>query len=110
LAYDVRHIIRAALAADRGHPALAAAVDHEEARLPVDRLAQETLAAAGQALGPMLAAHQRELGALDPARAARTLPALVRAVIDAWTSDAGADNRVAEDEAVRAVLGYLRGG
>jgi hypothetical protein len=43
-----------------------------------------------------------------PKVAARTLPALVRSVTDAWANLRPPQLEKAEEEAVRAVLGYLR--
>jgi hypothetical protein len=44
---------------------------------------------------------------VDLQLAARTLPALVRAITDAWANLTPPQLDVAEEEAIRAVLGYL---
>jgi hypothetical protein len=55
----------------------------------------------------VFARYPAELAEVDPDRAARTLPALVRAVIDSWANLDPPQPQIAEEEAVRAVCGYL---
>jgi AcrR family transcriptional regulator len=104
---SVTIMVRAAMAHHGANPLLATAIDHEEARLPVGAVAQATLDGAGQALGMALAAHRDELGDVDLDRAATTLPQMARAVVDAWANIGPPDLAGAEQEAVRAVMGYL---
>jgi AcrR family transcriptional regulator len=106
----VRSLVRAAMLHHRDDDLLASAIDHEEARLPVDDLLSSYLEKAGAAVEVMLERFQHEIPATMPRTAARTLPALVRAVIDAWANLRPPQLEKAEDEAVRAVLGYLRTG
>ncbi|MBK8629483.1 MAG: TetR/AcrR family transcriptional regulator [Sphingomonadales bacterium] len=103
----VRLLVRAAMGHHRADALLASAIDHEEARLPVDAIIAETLAEGGALLMHLFSRFRDEIGPLDPARAARTLPALVRSVVDAWANLAQSELEVAEEEAVQAVLGYL---
>jgi AcrR family transcriptional regulator len=103
----VKRLVRAAMAQQRANPLLATAIDHEEARLPVGAAIDASLAEIAAILLPLLEAHRDELGAVNPAVAARTLPPLVRAVIDQWTNANPPDLVGAEQEAVRAALGYL---
>ncbi|MGH6787987.1 MAG: TetR/AcrR family transcriptional regulator [Novosphingobium sp.] len=106
----VRALVRAAMQHHRDDALLASAIDHEEARLPAQAAIDAALARGGEVIAMMLRRHADAVGPLDPARAARTLPALVRGVVDAWANLAEPDLAAAEDEAVRAVLGYLRHG
>jgi AcrR family transcriptional regulator len=106
----VRALVRTAMQQQREDELLAAAIDHEEARLPINDCLDDHLASLG---GPVAAFLGRFAGELRPAvveRAARTLPALVRGVVDAWTNLRPPQLDIAEDEAVAAVLGYLRSG
>lgn len=107
LEQTVRALIRAAMSHHVENAMLAAAIDHEEARLPVDQIVTPFLAAGGEVVREVLSRFADELGPIDPQRAARTLPALVRAVVDAWVTPDTSTNDLAEDEATMAVLGYL---
>ena len=104
----VRSLVRAAMQHHRDNDLLASAIDHEEARLPVDDLLVSYLEKAGVVVEVMLERFQHEIPAIMPKAAARTLPALVRSVTDAWANLSPPQLEKAEDEAVRAVLGYLR--
>jgi AcrR family transcriptional regulator len=104
----VRSLVRAAMQHHRDDDLLASAIDHEEARLPVDDLLSSYLEKAGAVVEVMLERFKHEILAIKPRTAARTLPALVRAVTDAWANLSPPQLEKAEDEAVRAVLGYLR--
>jgi AcrR family transcriptional regulator len=108
LADVIRAIVRAAIQPDQGSPTLARALDHEEARLPVDVLVTEQLGGAADIIATIAERFPAELAHIDPALAGRTLPALLRAVVDSWTITDPADLASAEAEAVRAVMGYLR--
>ncbi len=110
LAALVRRLVRAAMQHHHEDALLAAAIDHEEARLPAAAFGAETLDEASAALPGILGRYASELDGYDPARAARTLPAMVRAVVDAWANVVPPQVETAEDEAVRAVLGYLGAG
>jgi AcrR family transcriptional regulator len=104
----IRSLVRAVMRQHREQSLLASAIDHEEARLPVEKDVDEFLDGAGQALRSVFAAYPDELRRVDPERAARTLPALVRSVIDSWANLDPPQPEIAEEEAVRAVCGYLR--
>lgn len=105
----VRLLVRAAMQHHRDHSLLASALDHEEARLPVDDVLDGFLDRSGAVIAVVFARHADALGDICVERAARTLPALVRAVVDRWANLDPPQLDVAEEEAVRAVLGYLRG-
>lgn len=104
----VRTLVRGAMQHHRDNDLLASAIDHEEARLPVGALVGRYLDQGGALVGVMLARFAHQIRPIDPALAARTLPALVRAVTDAWANQSPPQLETAEDEAVKAVLGYLR--
>ena len=104
----VRTVVRAAMQHHRDDDLLASAIDHEEARLPADELISGYLDRGGALVGALLARFAGEIRAIDPHRAVRTLPVLVRAVTDAWANLSPPQIEVAEDEAVWAVMGYLR--
>lgn len=104
----VRALVRAAMQHHRTDDLLATAIDHEEARLPVDDLIGQYLDRGGMLVAALLANFQGQIGPVEPLLAARTLPALVRAVTDAWANLTPPQLDTAENEAVKAVLGYLR--
>ncbi len=83
--------------------------DHEEARLATRRDIEPCLDQGGPTVVSLLLRYAERLGPLDPQRAARTLPQIVRAVTDAWATLNPPDPAAAEGEAVRAVQGYLKG-
>jgi AcrR family transcriptional regulator len=109
LATIIRVIVCAAMQHHHDNSLLASAIDHEEARLPVDAELTGYLDRGGELVRALLARHAGEIGDIDLDRAVRTLPALVRAATDSWANRNPPMLDVAEDEAVRAVLGYLRG-
>jgi AcrR family transcriptional regulator len=103
----IRSLVRAAMNHHHDDALLASAIDHEEARLPVGNLVGGYLDRSGQLVAALLKRVQDEIAPTDPELAARTLPAIVRAVTDAWANLNPPQLAIAEDEAVRAVLGYL---
>jgi AcrR family transcriptional regulator len=104
----IRALVRAAMQHHHDDSLLASAIDHEEARLPIDDILNGYLNRSGALVAALLVRFAGEIRPLDPDHAARTLPALVRSVTDAWANLSPPQLDVAEDEAVRAVLGYLR--
>jgi hypothetical protein len=109
LAGTIRIIVRAAMQHHHDNSLLASAIDHEEERLPLAAELSGYLDRGGEMVRELLSLHAAEIGSLDLDRAVRTLPALVRAATDSWANRSPPMLDVAEDEAVRAVLGYLRG-
>jgi AcrR family transcriptional regulator len=108
LATTVRVLVCAAMQHHRDDSLLATAIDHEEARLPVGDALGDYLERGGGLIRALLVRHAGEINDINPDHAARTLPALVRAVVDSWANLPSPQLDRAEDEAVRAVLGYLR--
>jgi AcrR family transcriptional regulator len=103
----VRMLVRAAQQHHRENSLLASAIDHEEARLPIAAMLDGYLAQGGEALRALLAQKLGSDTGLNIDRAVRSLPALARAVGDAWANLNPPQLDIAEEEAVRAVLGYL---
>jgi AcrR family transcriptional regulator len=104
----VRTLVRAAMQHHHDNSLLATAIDHEEARLPIQAELESNLLRAGALVRAVLERHRAEIGPVTIDHATRTLPALVRAVTDAWANLSPPQLGVAEEEAVRAVLGYLK--
>jgi AcrR family transcriptional regulator len=105
----VRLMVRGAMQHHREDALLATAIDHEEARLAPSLDLEPYLARSRGLVLDLLDRYAHQLRPLDRNRAARTLPHIVRAVSDAWSNLDPPELHAAEDEAVRAVLGYLRG-
>jgi AcrR family transcriptional regulator len=103
----VRAVVHAVNRQHREQSLLAAAIDLEEARLPVAAEIDSYLGGAGMNLQEAFRRYPGEMAGVNPDRAARTLPALVRAVVDSWANLDPPQPQIAEDEAVRAVCGYL---
>ncbi len=104
----VRALVRAAMQHHHDDPLLASAIDHEELRLPMDDRIGGYLEQGGALVTGLLDRFAGEIGCVDPDDAARTLPPLVRGVVDAWANLSPPQLDLAEAEATRAVLGYLR--
>jgi AcrR family transcriptional regulator len=103
----VRMLVRAAMQHHRDDDLLASAIDHEEARLPLNQVLSAYLEQGGAVVAQLLEQRSDLVSDVDPQVAARTLPALVRAITDAWANLAPPQLDTAEEEGVRAVLGYL---
>jgi AcrR family transcriptional regulator len=104
----VRALVRAAMQHHHDNALLASAIDYEEARLPLQADLNGYLMQSGQMIRALLIQHIEVLGNIDLDRAVMTLPTLVRAATDCWANLSPPQLDVAEDEAVRAVLGYLQ--
>ncbi len=104
----VRLLIKAAMAEDVKDGLLAAALDHEEARLPADGIVAQELDRLGSPLVDAFAAFLPDAREEWLRIAAQTVPQMVRAIVDYWTSQNPPQLEIAEDEAVRAVLGYIK--
>lgn len=106
----VRMLVRAAQQHHRENGLLASAIDHEEARLPIANMLDHYLTQSGEIVRALLAQKVGPESDLDVDRAVQTLPALVRAVGDAWANLNPPQLDLAEEEAIRAVMGYLKAG
>ena len=90
-----------------GDPVYAAAIDHEERRLPVGartRQADLRFAAAAEAL---MTRHRSELSPTLPASAPRDLLHIARAMVEADSHSGHAPSADLQSRIVRALLGYL---
>lgn len=103
----IRRLVRAAIEHHREDALLASAIDHEEARLPVDEMLSGFLGKGSALVAALLERSGAGEIAVDARIAARTVPALVRAAIDAWANLDPPQIELAEEQAVRAVVGYL---
>jgi AcrR family transcriptional regulator len=103
----VRALVRAAMKHHRDDDLYASAIDHEETRLPLDHILSAYLQRGGAIVATLLEQRDEFAESVDLQLAARTLPALVRAITDAWVNLTPPQLDVAEQEAIRAVLGYL---
>jgi AcrR family transcriptional regulator len=103
----VRTLVRAAMAHHREDALFATAIDHEEARLPIQDDLNAFLELAGRTLENGLQRHRNQIGDICFESATTTLPQMVRAIVDVWANQHPPQLQKAEDEAVRAVMGYL---
>ena len=104
---SVRILVRAVMEHIRDDSLLAMAIDHEEARLPIADVIDGYMRQGSAMMMQLFNDCGSELEGLDYCRAARTLPVIIRAVIDEWSNGSPAHLDIAEDEAVCAILGYL---
>ena len=104
---SIRILIRAVMEHIRDDSLLAMAIDHEEARLPVDHVIDGYMPQCSAVLMQLFRTCSSEIQGLDHCRAARTLPVIIRAVIDEWSNRTPGHLDIAEEEAVCAILGYL---
>jgi len=95
------------IAQQYGRPLLAAALDHEEQRLPLQARLRESEQRIGAAVAALLQRHAAELPAPPPPAAVRDLLVITKALIEA---DAQAGRQPSPDlrqRIVRAQWGYL---
>ena len=104
----VQQWVRAVMQHHFDNALFASAIDHEEARLPVGDLLVKMMEVAGSQLHTLVTDLRTELPGLEPVAALRTIPPLLRAVVDTWANQTPPDLERAESEAVKALLGYLR--
>jgi AcrR family transcriptional regulator len=104
----IRAMVKAAMQHHHDDSLLASAIDHEEARLPIATELNHYLDQGGEMLRLLLAKFSGEIGSVDIDQAIKTLPVMVRAIVDAWANQTPPRLDIAEDQATRAVLGYLQ--
>ena len=104
---SVRILIHAVMEHVRDDSLLAMAIDHEEARLPIGDVIDGYMQQGSAMLMQLFRDCSGEVQGLDHCRAARTLPVIIRAIIDEWSNGMPANADIAEQEAVCAILGYL---
>jgi AcrR family transcriptional regulator len=100
-------VARLAVRQQFDNPVLAAALDHEEKRLPLDALLQGAQAALAEAFNALLAPHRAALPPDLPASAVRDCLVITRALVEAAAERARQPPRDLQARIVRALLGYL---
>lgn len=107
LVAKITALIDAAIYSHTHDGLLATALDHEEARLPVDDRISQHLSKASTHIAEMLRQHRDEVRVACLSTAAHTVPQMVRAIVDFWANRSPSQIEVARAEALRATLGYL---
>jgi AcrR family transcriptional regulator len=90
-----------------GDPIYAAAIDHEERRLPLGARAQESDARFAAIASAFLGRHRAEISANLPSSAPRDLVVIARALVDADALAGGPPGADLKERVVRALYGYL---
>jgi AcrR family transcriptional regulator len=101
-------LVRVAIDQQYGKPLLAAALDHEERRLPLQRVLSE---AEGRLVGSMMALLQRHRSELHVAAlpgAARDCLVIAKALVEADSASATRAPADLQQRIERALLGYLK--
>lgn len=107
LVESLHAVAQLAISQQYANPVFAAALDHEEARLPVQkqlRAAQERLLTS---VTQLLAHHQKELATDLPESAARDCFAMTKALVEMEAGVLKKPPADLEDRIVRALRGYL---
>jgi AcrR family transcriptional regulator len=108
LAAIVAALVDASVASDVAAPQLAAALDHEEARLPVQDRMEAAAAGLDDSLAALIAPHLPGLGAAASRGACRTARLIVRAIVDDAMASPAPDPDRARHDATRAALAWLQ--
>jgi AcrR family transcriptional regulator len=105
----VRRIVHAAMRHHHDNALFASLIDREEVRLPTRDVVDLILEEVGTGLMDYLEDLKKRVPGLCPSTALRTIPPMLRAVIDAWANLSPPDLARAEEEGVQVVVGYLLG-
>jgi AcrR family transcriptional regulator len=108
LEFAVRALVRLAIRQQYTEPLLAAALDHEERRLPLGPRLRESERQLVESVQRLLTRHRRELAASLPRQAAQDCLAIARALVEADIDAPGGPAANLEARLMRALLGYLR--
>ncbi|MGE7991762.1 TetR/AcrR family transcriptional regulator [Pseudomonas sp. NPDC089554] len=103
----VRLLIQGRVKHLRGDPPIAWVITQQEQSLPIPHVRADHLAQGSQVFMRGLSYWGPTVQDVDPLQLSRTIPALVRGVIEHWTDGSQRGLDVAEREAVDCVLGYL---
>lgn len=103
----VRALVRLAIQQQYTEPLLAAALDHEERRLPLGSRLRESENQLVESVQRLLARHRRELPSRLPRQAAQDCLAISRALVEADIDAPGGPAANLEARMMRAILGYL---
>jgi len=90
-----------------GDPVYAAAIDHEERRLPTGTHVQSADVRFAAVTQSLIARHRREIAKALPAGAPRDLLVIARAMVEADSESARKPPEDLQDRIVRALEGYL---
>lgn len=107
LAGALRAIAALAVAQQFGNPVLAAALDHEEQRLPLGREFTQTGAAMLQTVRSLLNRYRRDLARGLPSAAAQDCFVIAKALVESCAREDKRPPPDLEERIVRALLGYL---
>ncbi len=107
LAVAVRELVRVGMRGQWERPLLAAALDHEERRLPVERLLRASHQAMEASLLDLLHAHRDAIAPADPITCARDILVIAQALVEKDADGRRDPPADLEDRVVRAVMGYL---
>jgi AcrR family transcriptional regulator len=100
-------LVRSAIAGHRNKPRMAAAIDHEEARLPVAAILATYNRQLDAAIVEFLTPHFPGCTVEELTRQSQTVRVIAQSVIDAFVSGTKPDFERARSDTTRAVLGYL---
>jgi AcrR family transcriptional regulator len=103
----VAALVDASVASDVAQPRLAAALDHEEARLPVTARIETAFSGLDAQLAALLAGHLPQLDQPTLLSACRTARLIVRAIVDDAMAPPVPDPVRARRDATRAVTAWL---
>lgn len=103
----VRLLISGRLRHLRGNDPVAWVITRQELVLPIAQVKEDHLHQGSQVFMHGLRHWGCHVQGLDPERISRTIPALVRGVIEGWTLEPAHDLDEVEREAVDCVMGYL---
>ena len=104
----VRLLIRGRLKHLRDGDTVPALLSQQEVRLPIHDVRAEYLNQGRRVFTSGLTHWASAARGIDPERAAKTVPALVRGIVENWVDEPPHCLEIAEAEAVHGVLGYLR--
>jgi AcrR family transcriptional regulator len=104
---SLRVLVRVAIEQQYGQPLLAAALDHEERRLPVQRAVGHAERRILFSIEALLERHLAVLSSTLPSAAARDCLVITKSLVEADSASAKRPPPDLEDRIVRALLGYL---
>lgn len=104
---SVHALVRVAIDQQYGRPLLAAALDHEERRLPVEPAVSAAEKRIVRSVETLLRRHRVALSRRLPAGAARDCLVIAKAMVDADASVADRPSPGLQRRVARALMGYL---
>lgn len=104
----VRLLIRGRIKHLRDNQQVAWILSQQEMQMPIHQIKAGYLAQGSELFASGLSYWGSNAAGIDVSRAAKTVPAMVRSIFERWLSDKPDSLDIAEQEAVRCVLGYLQ--